>query len=131
MSKPFRKLLYGEQLAHLGQVVDTLLPRYGLPPVQHTLLQYENNGVYRVVTAVGEQFLVRVATTRGCSEEEQRSEMQWLEALRRETSLIVPEPVRNLDGDLVTSIALEGASRRTRASCSVGCLGSRLNQVSL
>ncbi|MDQ2712288.1 MAG: phosphotransferase [Acidobacteriota bacterium] len=106
--KPFRKLLYDEQLARLGQVVDTLLPRYGLSPIQRTLLQYENNAVYCIVTSLGEQFVVRVATTWGRSEEEQRSEMQWLEALRRETSLAVPEPVHNLEGDLVTTIVTEG-----------------------
>lgn len=53
--------------------------------------------------------MVRVATTRGRRAEEQRSEMQWLEALRRETSLVVPEPVRTLDGDLVAMIVPEGS----------------------
>jgi len=106
--KPFRKPLYDEQLARLGHVVDTLLPCYGLSTVQRTLLQHENNAVYRLVTTVGEQFVVRVANTWGRSEQEQRSEMQWLQALRRETSLVVPEPVQNLDGDLVTMIVTHG-----------------------
>lgn len=97
-------------VARLGKVADAVLPRYGLRAIERTLLQYENNAVYRIVTRSGEQFVVRVATTWGRSAEEQRSEMQWLEALQRETSLVVPEPVRNLDGELVTLVGLEGST---------------------
>jgi Ser/Thr protein kinase RdoA (MazF antagonist) len=40
--------------------------------------------------------------------EEVRSEMQWLAALRRDTSLSVPEPVPTRDGELLTVATVEG-----------------------
>lgn len=104
-----RKRSYEEQIIRLEQVVDALLPCYGIRSAQRTLLQYENNAVYRVVAPDGEPLVARVATPSGRSAEEQRSEMQWLEMLRRETDLAVPEPVPNLDGALVTPITLGAA----------------------
>jgi len=37
-----------------------------------------------------------------------RSEMEWLAALRRDTDLVVPEPVRTRDGALLTTVEVDG-----------------------
>ncbi len=107
--KSFQDLCYDEQLAQLGDIVDALLPHYRLSRVQRRLLQYENNAVYSVVATSGEQFVVRVGTPCGRTAEQQRSELLWLEGFRRNTSLVVPRPVRNVDGALVTIIVTEGS----------------------
>jgi len=100
--QPFETLSYQEQLLRLQHLVEAVLPHYGLHDAQSALLQYEDNAVYRITTRTGEHFVFRVSAAEGHSSAAQRSEMQWLMALRRETELLVPEPIPNDAGDLVT-----------------------------
>lgn len=95
---------YEEQLTRLAQVALLALSSYGLPSAPHDLLQYDNNAVYRVYPSTGMQLVLRVSTASGRSAVEQRAEMQWLEALHRETALVVPKPIPNREGGLVTTI---------------------------
>jgi Ser/Thr protein kinase RdoA (MazF antagonist) len=104
-----RKLSNEQQITRLDQVLNALLSRYGIEPGQRTLLQYEDNAVYRAVMPNGEPVVVRVATPSGRSAEQQLSEMLWLQTLRRDTGLAVPDPIPNLDGALVTAINLAGS----------------------
>ncbi|MEC0239500.1 phosphotransferase [Paenibacillus dokdonensis] len=55
------------------------------------------------------KFLVKIhiSTSSNNSKENIESELMWLEALDGETDLVVPNPVRNLEGDLVTVISTD------------------------
>ncbi|APR75948.1 Homoserine kinase [Minicystis rosea] len=107
--EPIHALPYEEQLAHLERVVVAALSRYELASASHALLQYENNAVYRVRTAPGDELVLRVSTAAGRTLEEQRSEMDWLSALRRDTDLLVPEPIPSRDGAPVVTVARDDA----------------------
>ena len=104
--QPFETLSHQEQLHRLQQLVECVLPHYGLASAQSVLLQYEDNAVYRITLRPGEHFVLRVSAADGQSLAAQRSEMQWLMALRRETDLLVPEPIPNDGGELVTMEAV-------------------------
>lgn len=114
----FQTLAHDEQILHLQQSARDALLRYGIrPESEPDLLQYENNAVFRVVRAGGEGFVLRISTEAGRSAAEQLSEMHWLAALRRDTDLAVPEPVADLDGALVTSIAIPGLGEPLTCVC--------------
>lgn len=100
----FEALPYQEQLRRLQHLGEEALSHYHLHEVKSVLLQYEDNAVYRIIAHTGEQFVLRVSAAEGQNVAEQRSEMQWLTRLRQETSLLVPEPVPNVDGAFVTTI---------------------------
>ncbi|MDQ2717770.1 MAG: hypothetical protein M3Z08_22985, partial [Chloroflexota bacterium] len=90
MTQAFETFAYQEQLRRLHPLVESVLPRYGLHEVQVSLLQYEDNAVYRITTHTGAHYVLRVNAAAGYDGAEQCSEMQWLLALRRETNVLVP-----------------------------------------
>lgn len=110
MTQAFETLPYQEQLRRLNPLVESVLPRYGLREVQVVLLQYEDNTVYHIMIPTGAQYVLRVSAATGYDRAEQCSEMQWLLALRRETNVLVPEPVPALDGALITIVEVSGVA---------------------
>lgn len=91
-------------MARLQQLAGIALLHYGLGDARRTLLQYENNAVYRIDSPAGDELVLRIVAPAGRSAEELRSEMRWLSALRRDTDLAVPEPIPSLDGAPVTTV---------------------------
>ncbi|HEV7128719.1 MAG TPA: phosphotransferase, partial [Ktedonobacterales bacterium] len=55
-----------------------------------------------------ERYVLRISRPGKHTLEEVRSEMAWLSALRRDTALVVPEPVATRDGALAQMFATEG-----------------------
>lgn len=106
---PLHALPYEEQLARLRTLAEAAARRYALGPVDLTLLQYENNAVFRVTGRAHHRFVLRIGTAGGRTAAEQRSEAVWLSALRRDAGARVPEPVANVDGELVTGLAVPGS----------------------
>src|SRR5688572_22434342 len=79
----------------------------------HFLGHSENLTFHVVERERGEQYLLRLhwPSTANFAGLRQRpaaieSELHWLEALRRDTAITVQEPVRNIHGDVVTSLTL-------------------------
>ena len=102
----FETLTYAEQVARLTAAARDVLPAYGLDGAAVTLLMYVNNAVFRVETAGGEQYALRLA--RQGSALALESELRWLEALSAESALCVPRPVRTLTHDLTSEASVEG-----------------------
>lgn len=77
-------------------------------------LQHSDNVTYKVESPTLGTFLLRIHTPitkamgqHGSDVQVINSELLWLEALKRDTDLILQNPLRNLEGDLVTQIAPE------------------------
>jgi Ser/Thr protein kinase RdoA (MazF antagonist) len=68
------------------------------------------NAMYRVDTADGARFALRVQRV-GFGVDVVSAELAWLEAIRRDTDLAVPDPVRTLDNDLVCVTATPSGPR--------------------
>lgn len=81
------------------------LKHYGISDASLQNLRYFNNATYRVTTPDGRQFVLRV-TGNHHSEARLRSEMQWLSAMQFIDGVTVPDPVANLDGQLVVQAAV-------------------------
>ena len=91
------------QLRRLRRLGRTALASFGVQDAGLTLLRHEANTTFRVETVVG-RFLLRINRPNVHTHETIESEMAWLTALRRETDLGVPEPVRSRDGSFVVVV---------------------------
>ena len=111
----FHTLTYRSQQRRLRRVAATALAAYGLAGAPLRLVKYEDNAVYRVIGPGTERFALRVSLAPDSGPAQLVSELRWLLALRRETSLLVPEPVPRLDGQLV-HIDTTGCAAEARCS---------------
>jgi Ser/Thr protein kinase RdoA (MazF antagonist) len=91
------------QLRRLRRLGRTALSSFGVQDAGLTLLRHEANTTFRVETVAG-RFLLRINRPNVHTHETIESEMAWLTALRRETDLGVPEPVRSRDGSFVVVV---------------------------
>lgn len=103
-------------------IADEALAMYGIVPDSLTFLGISAKPIYRVKTNAGD-YLLRLHHMRPGTVDRTgdrpvliRSEMQWLEALRRDTDLTVQRPVRLPDGDWFVMIACEQMDRSVPCS---------------
>jgi Ser/Thr protein kinase RdoA (MazF antagonist) len=98
------------QAGRLRQLALVALQQYDLPVQRVRLITNDQNGIFRVDTAGGVRYMLRVSLPDlgGHSLAEIRSEMLWLEALHRDTDLGVPRPVPARSGALVTTALVPG-----------------------
>ena len=96
------------QLGRLRRMGRTALERYpgDFDGARLVLLRHEQNATFRVDG--GERYVLRINRPGLQSEATVESEMAWLAALRRDTDLVVPEPVATRDGSLVVTVADPG-----------------------
>jgi Ser/Thr protein kinase RdoA (MazF antagonist) len=104
--KRFEILTNAGQLRRLRQLAATALSAYDLQDTRVTGLQHEDKTTFRVDFAAGERSVQRIQRPALRTIESVRSEVMWLAALRRETDLVVPEPIPTRDGNLLTVISV-------------------------
>lgn len=104
---PFEEASHRSQIARLRKLAQAALAEYGLKVTALSAMVHLENTAFRVVSE-GEQYVVRINRPFHRSEEEIRSEAIWLAALREDTELVVPEPVANRRGDLITRATAGG-----------------------
>jgi Ser/Thr protein kinase RdoA (MazF antagonist) len=94
------------------------LRQYDIEAVGLRGLPDATNGVFRVDTADGGRFLLRIGLgpPLGHSEEEMRSELEFVDHLSSTSKLAVPEVVRTPAGDVVVAVEGEGVPHR-RLAC--------------
>jgi Ser/Thr protein kinase RdoA (MazF antagonist) len=87
----------------------TALEQYDLNIGRVRLVTNDMNGIFRVDTVDGQKYILKVTDPSGCHGlEEVRSEMMWLAALRRDTTLGVPQPLTTREGQLATTVEVSG-----------------------
>jgi Ser/Thr protein kinase RdoA (MazF antagonist) len=92
------------QLGRLRRLGRQALARYpgNLDQAALSVLRHEQNATFRVDAPSG-RFVLRISRAEPHSLESVGSEMTWLAALRRDTGLLVPEPLATADGALVVA----------------------------
>lgn len=104
---------------------DIVFKYYELPDASVTFLGQSENTSFRVETDLGDKFLLRIHT--GVYSHLKineiwrdpltiESEMLWLDALARETNLIIPRPVKNNFGKWATTII---GTENNQVTCSL------------
>jgi Ser/Thr protein kinase RdoA (MazF antagonist) len=116
--KPFEQLSTRGQTSRLRALAEAALTCYDLHDAHIALLSHRENTMFRVTlppqgnssgnaskdTTSGGKFVLRLYGRQVPRVAMIQSELLWLEALRRETELDVPEPVPGRDGSLVTEV---------------------------
>lgn len=98
---PFDRLTGRGQARRVRVLAKNALGHYDLAVERMQLMQHLFNTLFRLDTADGRRFVLRVNRAGGRSLTDIRSETAWLVALRRDTDLVVPEPLASRDGRLV------------------------------
>ena len=100
--REFASLPRRVQIARLRRLAWQALDAYDLPSVRLTLLIHLFNTTFLVNASTGERYVLRIHRARIPTVESVNSELEWLAALRRDTSLEVPSPVPTRHGALLT-----------------------------
>ncbi len=95
------------QRERLGQLGKVALAAYGIDQASLQFVSDTENTVFRVETP-SQLYALRIHSPDEKPACKVEGELQWLSALRRETSLRVPEPVLSCDGKLVLEIDAPG-----------------------
>ena len=91
------------QLLHLRRLAEEAVRRFGLRDAQLRPVQHWLNTTYQV-NAEGQRYALRIQRPAQQDRAEVQSEMVWLQVLRSEAGLEVPQPVETVEGDLLTSV---------------------------
>jgi Ser/Thr protein kinase RdoA (MazF antagonist) len=102
---------------------------YRLDVMRRQLLAHTHNTTYRLTMRDGSRAVLKIRPAAGDGAAELLSEMQWLDALSRETELLVPRPIRNRAGELVTDVNVNGAGRPHRCRMMSWVPGRKLGRA--
>jgi hypothetical protein len=118
--KPYNELTRLGRLRRLRKLAQAALADYGLGGAPFKFFYAAGNVIYKVhdpgARATGSddglfepgQYLLRIYQPGWQTPEAIELELAWLDAMRRQVGLPVPEPVPRLDGRLVTRISIPG-----------------------
>ncbi len=118
--KPFQELNYRGKVRRLRKQAQAALEPYGLSQASMKFLSYSGNTHYQVDTSKcappelddgrywENHYILRLHQPRYQTLDAIRSELLWLKALLQDTDLVVPEPMRNAEGELVTITDVSG-----------------------
>lgn len=106
--KPYSDLTLAGKLRRLHDLARATLALYDLKSPELAIHCFETNPLYRVATASGERFMLRLATPGWRTFEDLQAEASWLGALSLETSMPVPHIVPARSGEPVLPMCLPG-----------------------
>jgi Ser/Thr protein kinase RdoA (MazF antagonist) len=109
--KPYADLSFAGKLHRLRDLAVAAISCYDLNRPELAYHGFFTNLLYRVTTASGERFMLRLAAPGWRTFENLHSEALWLNALSRETSVSAPCIIPARSGELVLPICLPGVPK--------------------
>lgn len=118
--KPFNELSARGRIRRLRRQAQAALEAYGLVKAKTKFLSYSGNAHYQVDTSKcaprepdegrywENHYILRLHQPNYQTVEAIRSELFWLQALLQDTDLVVPQPMYNSEGELVTITDVPG-----------------------
>ena len=88
----------------MRSLAQMVLTRYDLDVSRLTLLEHGFNTTFRIDTTDGRKLAMRINVNSRRSPANIAAEVQWLDALARETDIVVAAPLRTIDGRLTTAV---------------------------
>jgi Ser/Thr protein kinase RdoA (MazF antagonist) len=88
------------QIAEVEKELPALLALYGIEAVTVANVNHAFNSSFKIVSTMGEEFALRINLGSGKSHNEVLAEVQWLDELHHDGSVLAPIPVRTASGDL-------------------------------
>lgn len=99
----YRDLDAASQIAEVNTLIPGILAHYGLRPAAVENVNHSHNSTFKITTDTGRQLSVRLNLGSGKSHNEVLAEMQWLQALAEDGSVLAPQPVPTTAGELLTT----------------------------
>lgn len=103
--KTYATLTRAGKLRRLHEMAYSALARYPLENPRICYHTFATNLLYRISTASGEQYMLRLAAPGWRTFEDLYSEALWLNALRRDTDIPAPYVLPALSGELVLPLS--------------------------
>lgn len=103
---PFYQITPEEQSERLLEMAQTSLRHWAMEDSNLQLVKYRENAVFKVTTAGGQRYALRIHRPGYHSRAALRSELQWMEALL-ESGIPVPQVIPAEDGRLLVSEQVE------------------------
>ena len=116
--KPLNELTRRAKIRKFRKIAGTALNTFGLKDVRYEFITISGNVLFRVyelepgrVKTVDSpfkpgQYLLRIHDRSEQETDAIQLEMEWLNSIRQDTGLAVPEPVRSLAGDLLAQVSI-------------------------
>ena len=101
----FENLPRSTQIRRLRRLAQSALTAYDLEQAHITPLHHFLNTTFRIdIPSQKQRYVLRISRAGYQDAATIRSELLWLQAIRRETDLVVSEPLANRDGVLLTTV---------------------------
>lgn len=113
---PFADLSARRQQARLRPAALEVLRHWPIEVANVRLLMHGYNTTYRVDTAAGERFALRLDVNHRKPVEELRAEMAWLSALAHDTDLVLPVPQLTVDGGHTAAVFVPAVGANLEAA---------------
>jgi Ser/Thr protein kinase RdoA (MazF antagonist) len=139
--KPYQNLTRQGRLRRLRQLAGAALSTYGMENASVQFVRDAGNTTYRVYSESTlnpqdrmdgrfspNQYVLRMHEPGYQTDAAILSELQWLEALGRDTDLAVPSPVRASDGHLLVEVSIPEVPQPRRVSLLHWVKGSLLTK---
>lgn len=133
--KSYEELSWPGKQRRFYRLAQDALTHYDLDVRRLVLIGYDTNLIYRVYTADGAQYALRLANGTWRARSDAEAEVLWLEALARDTEISAPRVVRGRHGEPTVTPVVEGGPANFHAllmSWLPGTLlGKRLSEQNL
>jgi Ser/Thr protein kinase RdoA (MazF antagonist) len=97
--KPFADMTIDEQIASMDGCLAEMLGEYDLGEYEAESINHEFNSTFKVTTASGAKFALRINVNSSRTPENLNAEIFWIQAIK---SVTVPKPVLNRAGDAIS-----------------------------
>ena len=97
--KPFADMTIDEQIASMDGCLAEILGQYDLGEYEAESINHEFNSTFKVTTASGAKFALRINVNSSRTPENLNAEIFWIQAIK---SVTVPKPVLNRAGDAIS-----------------------------
>ena len=103
------------QIVEVQKLVPRILARYGIEARDIENVNHSFNSSFKITDTKGEEYALRINLASGKSNNEVLAEMQWLEALALDGSVLAPVPLRTANNELLVSTHFKPLDKETTA----------------
>ena len=112
---PYQDLDEAGQIAEVQKLVPSILAQYGIQASAIENVNHSFNSSFKITTINGDELALRINLASNKSSNEVLAEMQWLEQLSEEGSVLAPVPLRTTNNELLISTRFEQLETDTTA----------------
>src|SRR5690606_23955825 len=112
--KPFDQLTIRGKARRLRPLALSALEQYDLDVERLELVRNDLNGIFRVRTADGRSYLLRVCLPNHHTLETLQAEVAWLQALEAEPDIAAPAPIPAANGEHIVTASAPGVPEPRR-----------------